>query len=154
MTGDLDDELLLENLRMLWSDADPLPADLADRMVAAVAMEDFARDWELLALVEDAPLGAVRSEADTSTLQFSDGVTNVLLHVAAAARDRRRVDGWVDSTPLEIRLSQGERSWKAVANDSGRFAFEALPTGVARLRLVVRRPDGTLREFETPQFEV
>ncbi|MEA4945098.1 MAG: hypothetical protein VB080_11760 [Propionicimonas sp.] len=154
MAGDLDDELLMENLRLLWLDADPAPDDLADRMVASVAMADFTREWEVLALVEDAQLGAVRGEADTSTLQFSDGVTNVLLHVAAATRDRRRVDGWVDSTPLEIRLSQNDRSWQAVANDSGRFAFETLPRGVARLRLVVRRPDGSLRDFETPQFEV
>jgi len=147
------DAALFARLRMAWEEVDPVPADLVDRMVAAVAVEDLSREYALLTLVEGSVLAAVRGETDTATLQFSDGTTNVLLHVSAT-NGSRRVDGWVDAAPLAIRLSQGDRDWSAEAGEHGRFAFDAIPSGVSRLRLVVRGADGELHEFQTPQFEV
>jgi hypothetical protein len=147
------DAALFARLRMAWEDVDPVPADLVDRMVAAVAVEDLSREYALLTLVEGSVLAAVRGEADTATLQFSDGTTSVLLHVSATD-GLRRVDGWVDAAPLAIRLSQGDRDWSAEAGEHGRFAFDAIPSGMSRLRLVVRGADGDLREFQTPQFVV
>jgi len=64
------------------------------------------------------------------------------------------VDGWVDATALAIRLMQGDREWSAEPGEHGRFAFDEVTPGVARLRLVVRDADGALRDFQTPQFEV
>jgi hypothetical protein len=148
------DAALFARLRAVWSDLDPVPADLVDRMVATVAVEDLTREYALLTLVEGAELGAVRGEADTATLQFSDGTTNVLLHVTATESGARRVDGWVDAAPLALRLAQGEREWSADVSEHGRFAFDDVPPGVSRLRLVVRDADGALSDFQTPQFEV
>ena len=130
-----------------------MPADLVDRMVAAVAVEDLSREYALLTLVEGAELSAVRGETDTLTLQFSDGTTSVLLHVTATESGHRRIDGWVDGTALAVRLAQGDREWSADAGESGRFAFDEIPAGVSRIRLVVKHDDG-VREFMTPQFEV
>ncbi|MHC2998603.1 hypothetical protein [Microbacterium sp. HJ5] len=146
------DAALFARLRAVWQEVDPVPADLVDRMVAAVAVEDLTREYALLTLVEGS-LAAVRGEADTATLQFSDGTTSVLLHVSATDGGGRRVDGWVDATALAIRLSQGEREWTAEPGEHGRFAFDEIPPGVARLRLVVKDATGELREFQTPQFE-
>lgn len=151
---DPEDKALFARLRETWDEQDPIPQGLTDRMIAAVAMEDFAREWALLSLVEDSALAAVRGESTVSQLQFSDGITTVLLHIASTEDDRRRVDGWVDSLALEIRLCQGDKDWTAKPSGTGRFAFGSLPPGVSRLRMVVRRPDGSLRDFETPQFEV
>ena len=148
------DAALFARLRMAWEEVDPVPADLVDRMVAAVAVEDLSREYALLTLVEGSVLAAVRGETDTATLQFSDGTTNVLLHVSATEEGSRRVDGWVDAAPLAIRLSQSDRDWSAEAGEHGRFAFDAIPPGMSRLRLVVRGVDGDLHDFETPQFEV
>jgi hypothetical protein len=148
------DAALFARLRMAWEEVDPVPADLVDRMVAAVAVEDLSREYALLTLVEGSVLAAVRGEADTATPQFSDGSTNVLLHVSATEQGGRRIDGWVDAAPLAIRLTQGDRDWSADAGEHGRFAFDTIPAGVSRLRLVVRDADGHLHEFETPQFEV
>jgi hypothetical protein len=122
-------------------------------MVAAVAVEDLSREYALLTLVEGT-LAAVRGETDTATLQFSDGTTSVLLHVTATESGDRRVDGWVDAAALAIRLVQGDREWSAEPGEHGRFAFDEVTPGVARLRLVVRDADGALRDFQTPQFEV
>jgi hypothetical protein len=147
------DAALFARMRRMWEDVDPVPADLVDRMVAAVAVEDLSREYALLTLVEGT-LAAVRGETDTATLQFSDGTTSVLLHVTATESGDRRVDGWVDATALAIRLVQGDREWSAEPGEHGRFAFEEVTPGVARLRLVVRDADGALRDFQTPQFEV
>lgn len=147
------DAALFARLRAVWEEVDPVPADLIDRMVAAVAVEDLSREYALLTLV-DGSLAAVRGETDSATLQFSDGDTSVLLHVTATEEGGRRVDGWVDATVLAIRLSQGEREWSAEPGEHGRFAFEDVTAGVSRLRLVVRDAGGELRDFQTPQFEV
>ncbi|WP_194397389.1 hypothetical protein [Microbacterium atlanticum] len=147
------DAALFARMRRMWEDVDPVPADLVDRMVAAVAVEDLSREYALLTLVEGT-LAAVRGDTDTATLQFSDGTTSVLLHVTATEGGGRRVDGWVDGTALAIRLVQDDREWSADPGEHGRFAFEEVTPGVARLRLVVRDADGALRDFQTPQFEV
>ncbi|GAA5212598.1 hypothetical protein [Microbacterium kyungheense] len=147
------DAALFARMRRMWEDVDPMPADLVDRMVAAVAVEDLSREYALLTLVEGT-LAAVRGEADTATLQFSDGTTSVLVHVTATEGGGRRVDGWVDAAALAIRLIQADREWAADPGEHGRFAFDEVTPGVARLRLVVRDADGALRDFQTPQFEV
>jgi hypothetical protein len=141
-------------MRAVWEEVDPVPVDLVDRMVAAVAVEDLTREYALLTLVETSELAAVRGASDTSTLQFSDGTTSVLVHVAATEGGGRRVDGWVDATALAIRLIQGDKDWTADAGERGRFAFDDITPGMARLRLVVRDADGEIRDFQTPQFEV
>ncbi|MFH8249086.1 hypothetical protein ACH3VR_01800 [Microbacterium sp. B2969] len=148
------DRALFARLREMWQDADPVPADLADRMVAAVAVEDLSREYALLTLVEGSMPAAVRGESDTATLQFSDGETNVLVHVTATEDGSRRVDGWVDASALAIRLVQGDRDWSAEAGEHGRFAFESIPPGVSHLRIVVRGADGDVHDFRTPQFEI
>lgn len=147
------DAALFARMRRMWEDVDPVPAELVDRMVAAVAVEDLSREYALLTLVEGS-LAAVRSGTDTATLQFSDGTTSVLLHVTATEGAGRRVDGWVDAAALAIRLVQGEREWRAEPGEHGRFAFDEVTPGMARLRLVVRDADGGMRDFQTPQFEV
>ena len=148
------DAALFARMRAMWEDVDPMPAELVDRMVAAVAVEDLSREYALLTLVESSGLAAVRGETDTTTLQFSDGTTSVLLHVTETGDGSRRLDGWVDATVLAIRLVQGDREWTADPGEHGRFAFERVAPGVSRLRLVVRGPDGDLHDFQTPQFEV
>jgi hypothetical protein len=148
------DAALFARMRRMWEDVDPMPAGLVDRMVAAVAVEDLSREYALLTLVEGT-LAAVRGETDTATLQFSDGTTSVLLHVTATEEGGRRVDGWVDATALAIRLVQGDQNeWSAEPGEHGRFAFDEVTPGVARLRLVVKDATGALHDFQTPQFEV
>ena len=148
------DAALFARMRAMWQDVDPVPAELVDRMVAAVAVEDLSREYALLTLVESSQLAAVRGETDTATLQFSDGTTSVLLHVTATEDGARRLDGWVDAAVLAIRLVQADREWSADPGEHGRFAFENVSAGVSRLRLVVRGSDGDLHDFQTPQFEV
>ena len=143
------DAALFALLRTAIEDVDPVPADLADRMIAAIATADLTREYALLTLVEGAR-DAVRSDAETTTLQFSDGVSSILLHISHTAQNLRRIDGWVDADAVEVRLSQGERSWSVPPGELGRFVFDDIPPGLTRVRLIT---DGPTKDLLTPQFE-
>ncbi|WP_407361587.1 hypothetical protein [Microbacterium sp. LBN7] len=150
--SDHEDAEVFARLRTLWREVDPMPADLIDRMVAAVAADGLTREYALLTLVEG-ELGAVRGDADALTLQFSDGTTSILLHVTTTATGRRRVDGWVDTATAEIVLTQGERSVSTSPAETGRFVFDEVPPGLTRVRLTTGEGDAT-RTLATPQFEL
>ncbi|WP_226533503.1 hypothetical protein [Microbacterium paraoxydans] len=147
-----EDAEMFARLRTLWSEVDPVPAGLIDRMVAAVAADGLNREYALLTLVEG-ELGAVRGDADALTLQFSDGSTSILLHVTRTASGRRRVDGWVDTATAEIVLTQGERARSTTPEETGRFVFDDVPPGLTRVRLTTEIGDET-RTLATPQFEL
>ncbi|KJL25207.1 hypothetical protein RN51_00654 [Microbacterium oxydans] len=147
-----EDAQMFARLRSLWSDVDPVPAGLIDRMVAAVAADGLNREYALLTLVEG-QLGAVRGEADALTLQFSDGSTSILLHVTTTASGRRRVDGWVDTAAAEIVLTQGEKTRSTTPEETGRFVFDDVPPGLTRVQLTTVIGDET-RTLATPQFEL
>jgi hypothetical protein len=146
------DEQLTSALRTMWRDVDPEPADLIDRMVAVVAADDISREYALLTLVQDATT-AVRGDAETTILQFSDGRVTVLLHISTAAKGRRRIDGWIDAPVEAVVLENGDRSWTTEPTEQGRFAFDAVPPGLCRVRLTMADDDGG-RDFATPHFEV
>lgn len=147
-----EDAQMFARLRSLWSEVDPMPAGLIDRMVAVVAADGLNREYALLTLVEG-QLGAVRGEADALTLQFSDGATSILLHVTTTASGRRRVDGWVDTAAAEIVLTQGEKARSTTPEETGRFVFDDVPPGLTRVQLTTVIGDET-RTLATPQFEL
>ncbi|GEP47008.1 MULTISPECIES: hypothetical protein [Microbacterium] len=149
------DAALFRALRRTWEAVDPVPADLVDRMVAAVATADLSREYALLTLVESDRLAAVRGDADMLTLQFSDGTTNVLIHVTAAESGARRIDGWVDGDALRVELVQDRATFPTVP-EGGRFAFDDVPAGVSRLRILLAASPvpGTAADVVTPRFEV
>lgn len=146
---------LLARLRAAAESIDPPATDLADRMIAAIAVTDISREYALLTLISNAETavraGAARGEAETSTLQFSDGSASILLHVTHAERGRRRVDGWVDAGATEVQLTQNDRTWTTTPDDQGRFAFDEIPPGLSRVRLIT---GSDRKDLLTPHFEV
>ncbi|WP_243228678.1 hypothetical protein [Microbacterium sp. CIAB417] len=146
----MSDDELFARLRAAAEALDPVPEDLADRMVAVVAVADLSREYALLTLMEGIE-SPVRGDAETTTLQFSDGSATVLLHISGAEGGARRVDGWIDAEASEVRLTQGERTWTTEPAEHGRFAFEDVPAGLCRVQVVTQ---GDVKDLLTPQFEV
>ncbi|GAA3906070.1 hypothetical protein [Microbacterium invictum] len=149
------DAALFRALRHTWETVDPLPVDLVDRMVAAVAADDLAQEYALLTLVEVDAGAAVRGDADTLTLQFSDGTTNVLIHLTESEAGGHRIDGWVDGPATSVVLIR-EDGEQTVVCDGGRFAFEDVAKGLVRLRVVLDATTdaGAAGDLVTPHFEV
>lgn len=155
MTSETTDAELFRALRRTWENVDPVPVDLVDRMVAAVATADLSREYALLTLVEGEARAAVRGDADMLTLQFSDGRTNVLVHVTATESGGHRIDGWVDGAAHTVELTQDAGTLIAEVTD-GRFAFDDVPSGVTSLRVGLEsavEPGGSA-ELRTPRFEL
>lgn len=149
------DAALFAALRRTWSTHDPVPTALVDEMIAAVATADIGREYALLTLVESETTAAVRGDADMLTLQFSDGHTNVLVHVTIGEGGTRRLDGWADGDVADVRLIQQGAELRA-ESDGGRFSFDAVGGGISRLRVVLLEPPtpGTGVELLTPRFEI
>lgn len=144
------DAALFRAMRRTWERVDPHPADLIDRMVAAVAADDLSTEYALLTLVESDAAAAVRGDADLLTLQFSDGTTTVLIHVTVTDRGGRRIDGWVDGDASSAALEQDSRELSTPV-EGGRFSFDEVAAGPARLRIA---PGSDGVELRTPGFEL
>jgi len=154
--GPEQDAALFARMREMWAQVDPLPAELIDRMVAAVAADDLNREYALLTLVET-DLVAVRSDGEVLTLQFSDGTVTVLLHITRTEQGARRIDGWVDAAPVTVTIARGADDGKtrdAPIGEHGRFELDGVGAGLVRLRLTVRDGQGALHDMQTPQFEL
>jgi hypothetical protein len=152
--SELSREALLEIVREVYEQGDPVPEDLVPRMQAAAAVADSDLDLELMLLVERSTelVGARGSTA--YTLRFVHGKTDLLLRVAVEG-GFSRVDGWVvPAEPMTVRAIPGEqpRSHDAVVSDSGRFVLNDLPVGQIQIRL---EPHDLGRPaFATPTFEI
>ncbi|GAB2690569.1 carboxypeptidase regulatory-like domain-containing protein [Thalassiella azotivora] len=134
-----DDRGLLRSLRRMWERLDPPPADLADRSLVAVAVDDL--DLELLLLTDDASrLVGARGEETARTLTFSGDCVSVMVTITRSRRHHYRLDGWV--APLgegrvELRHSAG-RDVAGPVDADGRFVLRDVPAGTVQL---VYHPD-------------
>ncbi|MCW2765919.1 MAG: hypothetical protein JWO11_1878 [Nocardioides sp.] len=148
-------EDLLNVVRTIWTERDPVPDGLVARMQAAAAMAGSDLDVELMLLVErSTELVGARGSATTSyTLRFVHGDTDLLLRIAADGGESR-VDGWiVPPEPMTVRAIPADGNpYAAVVSETGRFELTGLPTGLMRLRLEPHDPDRPA--FATPTFEI
>jgi hypothetical protein len=159
------DDDLLRAVAGLYDDLDPAPDDLADGVLARLAVQGLETEYELLTLVEriDATAGT-RSSAEAETtatvaLEFAGMSYRVLVRISTVD-DRRRLDGWVlPAAPLRVLLGHsGDAAadrQNATADRDGRFEFAAAPTGEVRLWLEPQAEgDASVPPFVTPPFLV
>jgi hypothetical protein len=170
----LSDDQLLEAVARLYAAYDPAPDDLADGVLARLAVEDLEDEWEQLTLVERVDLAAgVRSaedsvpEGDDSTvaLEFAGTSYRVLVRISTVD-GHRRLDGWVvPAVPMKVFLGPpGEalahHRQSTESDEDGRFEFSTPHSGEARLWLLPQAGDQTNDQsddsaappFVTPPF--
>ncbi|GGK28719.1 hypothetical protein GCM10010124_21760 [Pilimelia terevasa] len=151
------DAALLRDLRRMWTAADPAPADLAERVMFTLALEDL--EVELAQLQEQSLAGARTAAAETATsITFHASQLTVLLTVQAAGAGAdgtplRRLDGWLaPGAALAVEVRAGDRTLHAEADADGRFALDGVPAGLVQLRI---QPGGPLlRAVVTPAVQV
>jgi hypothetical protein len=163
----LSDDELLQSIAELYAEIDPAPDDLADGVLARLAVEGLETEWELLTLVERVDLAAGTRAADTVTdgddstvaLEFAGTSYRVLVRISTVDR-HRRLDGWVvPAVPLRIFVGASDTdsndSRQSVhADQDGRFEFPEPPTGQVRLWLVPQADGASTGapSFVTPPF--
>jgi hypothetical protein len=165
----LSDDQLLASIARLYDAYDPAPDDLADGVLARLAVEDLESEYEMLTLVERVDLSAgVRGSEDTVTdgdqatvaLEFAGSSYRVLVRVSTVD-GHRRLDGWVvPAVPMRVFLGpagdQLAHSRQDVdVDETGRFEFPTPPTGETRLWLLPQDVDeagAQVPPFVTPPF--
>lgn len=149
-------EDLLDVVRRVWEERDPMPDGLVERMQVIAATAGTDLDLDLMLLVERSvqPVGA-RGSTAAYTLRFEYGGLQLLLRVEGDG-DVARVDGWLTPpTPMTIRaiaVKRDRHEWNADVSELGRFELAGLPPGLVRLRLEPHDVDGTA--LGTPAFEI
>ena len=149
----MNDEELWAELAAMWEQRDPVPADLADRVLTAIAMDDLDAEYEILHLVErSTELAGTRGAEAPVTVTFATDDVTVMVQVSVTAPGRRRLDGWLAGPPLATLTvvdSTGART--PVPVEDGRFASPDLPSGPTRLVLEFVEAG---RAFITPEVQL
>ena len=160
------DEELLDAIAVLYAHVDPAPDDLADGVLARLAVEGLESEYELLTLVErvdhaagtrGAPDVAAAEDETTVALEFAGTSYRVLVRISTVD-GRRRLDGWVvPAVPLRVFLGQqgdtlAQSRQHADAGDDGRFEFSDPATGQVRLWLLPLSAGTSVAPFVTPPF--
>ena len=147
------DEEVFHLLNALWERADPAPPDLVDQMVAIVAADHLAQEYEMLTLVAaNSPelLGARGSYL--TLIEFSGRGFHVMLRISQASptAPQRRIDGWLAPAVGGTVALDGVAAHTAELTPGGRFAFDGVTPGLVTLRFALS--DGG--RHETPQFSL
>lgn len=153
--GALDDvdAQLLETVRHIHEDVDPMPPDLVDRV--KFAMTVAALEAEVADIVSSATLETVRGtdydRADTVTFAC-DGLS-VMVSIEHGPKTRADVIGWVSESDVEIELRERGRTRTTVVDDEGRFAFTGVERGLVNF-VLRRRADPAAPPIITPAIEL
>jgi hypothetical protein len=128
------DLALLAGIRELYQAADPMPADLPERIRFSLALPDLEYEVALLSAGEDQRLLAARGAEQSRTITFDSDSLTIMIRIDANSDGTARMDGWLappQRRRIDLRLADG--TLLAVADDNGRFVFGRVPRGSAQL---------------------
>lgn len=145
------DRAILRGIRDMFSAADPMPADLPERIRFSLALRDL--EVEVARLAVDGEPAGVRGEERSRTVTFDSDSMTIMIRIGQNSDETIRLDGWLapaQSCPVEIRTGTG--ALIVTADERGRFAFSRVPRGSAQLivRPVNYGPDRPPRTVVTP----
>jgi hypothetical protein len=143
--GPLDDFdlAMLNDVRDAFERADPMPADLPERIKFALVLRNLEAEVALLAADDDLQPAGARGVEQTRTVTFDSASLTIMIRIESNGNGTVRVDGWL--APPErrvIELRTEAETLTAVSDEQGRFAFACVPHGT--VQLVVRGAAATI----------
>ena len=143
---------LLDDIRDLFQDADPMPADLPERIRFRLALRDL--EVEVARLAEEEQLAvAARGTEQSRTITFDSESLTIMIRIDANEDGTARVDGWLAPPQRrEIEMKTVADPLTTASDEQGRFAFARVPRGTAQLivRPTVIGPGAAGRSVVTP----
>jgi hypothetical protein len=140
---DRDDGTILNRLAAVHKLLDPPPADLDERVLFAIALEDV--DAEVARLGSDQLVGSgARSSERTRTITFDAHSRALMITIVDRPDGSVRLDGWLAPPAVlrvELRLPEPAPPVIVTSDETGRFVFDGVPHGLAQL--LVHPPDGS-----------
>lgn len=138
------DFALLNSIRAMYDEADPVPDGLVERIQFELTLD--ALEAELATLMQldliDSGVRGAATEA-VRTITFTSESLTTMVTLTPQPDGTVRVDGWAApgaGVRVEVMLPGGPQD--TVADDDGRFVFEQLPSGLAKFALHLPKGDG------------
>ena len=123
---------------------DPVPEGLADRMIFGLTLAEMEAELaELIELHSADDLVGARSDGvdQMRSVTFSSENLTVMITISVVDAQTLRLDGWsAPPSPISIEIRVGDAELHGESDEDGRFVFEQVPHGLARL--VFRGPAG------------
>ncbi|HEY7263882.1 MAG TPA: hypothetical protein VH589_20670 [Trebonia sp.] len=148
------DFAILDGIRELFDRADPMPADLPERIRFSLAMRDLeAEVARLTAAEEQQHLVGARGAERSRTITFDSDSLTIMIRIDSNRDGTVRIDGWLaPAQRREIEMQAIADTLRASSDEQGRFAFPSVPGGTVRLVIlaVEQGSDGAGRSVVTP----
>ena len=141
---------LLGEIRDMFAAADPMPAELPDRIRFLLAFRDLEIEVARLTAEQD-ELVAARGTEQSRTITFDSTTLTIMIRIDANKDGTVRVDGWLaPAQRREIEMKCGADPLSVISDEQGRFAFPRVPRGTAQLVVRPTGPEETGRSVVTP----
>lgn len=153
------DLAILGQVRDLFAHADPVPADLTERLKFAMTVQALHAD--VAELTDSALLATRGAEArleptQTESVTFSAPAVSLMVSVTAAdeAMDTVRIDGYVTTPGATVEAVTRDGSISVKTDANGRFVLDDLSHGPIHFVIRIDPDDETARPVITPTIEV
>jgi hypothetical protein len=149
------DAEILDGIRTLYTEVDPPPRHLVERVQFALELADA--DVEVFRLGLDHDLVTATRGEQSRTVTFDSDSMSIMIRLSPGEHGRIRLDGWLAppaARQVELRTRGSARSTDA--DDQGRFVFDEVPHGLVQLavNLVEENAPARRRMVVTPSIEV
>jgi hypothetical protein len=142
---------LLAEIRDMFQAADPMPAELPDRIRFFLAFRDLEIEVARLTAEQDELAVAARGTEQSRTITFDSETLTIMIRIDANTDGTVRVDGWLaPSQRREVEMKCAAEPLSVTSDEQGRFAFPRVPRGTAQLVVRPTRPGGAGRSVLTP----
>lgn len=136
----IEDWGLLTRIRDTFEAADPMPCDLPARIRFALALRELEAEVARFADAGEAELAA-RGAEESWTVTFDSDSLTIMIRVDANPDGTARVDGWLAPPQAhEVEIRRADSSLAVNADNRGRFVFDSVPRGTARLIVHPAKP--------------
>ena len=144
------DRVILDAIKESFRRADPMPADLPERIRFSLALRDLEAEVARLAAEQDREALAARGAEQSRTITFDSDSLTIMIRIDANSDGTARVDGWLAPPGRrEIEIKTIAERLSVVSDGEGRFALARVPRGMAQL-IVRSAPGEAGRSVVTP----
>jgi hypothetical protein len=128
------DFAILDGIRAIREQVDPMPADLPERVRFALAMRGLETEVARLVTEEEPRLAGARGTEQSRTVTFDSASLSIIIRIEENKSGSVRIDGWLAPPQRrEIEMQTSAETLHVSSDDQGRFAFTDVPQGAARL---------------------
>jgi hypothetical protein len=157
INGRLDEEDLriLTAMAALYAKEDPVPDGQIDRMIIGTMLAELETELAEIQSIAPELVGARGEVAEQArTITFASDSLTVMITVTAIGAEQVRLDGWVaPAAQMTVDLQLAAGSLRVESDLDGRFVFERVATGMAKLILRADE-DSEGRAVATPTIQL